>query len=488
MKILPILLLCLHCLLGSATIVNDDCNDQNVFSAVDEALRSFNNGKEDGNIFILYQITDAKIKNEDGQIHHYVEYETHEGSCEVKSGKSWQECSSAYAHKAKCSAHVLFNKDLNLRKVESQNCSSPEVIVWPTVTTVHHQCLGCPQPIDIENKELLCFVHSTIEQVNNDADHPFYYDLESIVSASRQVVFGWNYDIKFLIRQTNCSKFIFKSKNDDNCKSDNEGKSIACTAQVHVNPDGKFDHEFLECISETGVCINCPVVLDTEDPEIRTLLVQVMDEYNFNSNNSELYNVVYINTATKKAHLTCKTKINVTDKTVNVHSAPYCEKENQTFLGRIGGLSPLRLTRSIHHIRNDMLNLLEPIKSTGRLRQSRHIHNNNNDNDKGHKYEKNKKKSKKEKHKYKHQTSSSEEDNNDEVPQNPPTDIIPRCPGRVWQPKGLSLSIPTVKTLDINDLALALDGLTPSTDQDLKKNEPITPMQAAGFNDEDLLG
>lgn len=55
------------------------------------------------------------------------------------------------------------------------------------MTVVHRPCLGCPQPVDKENKELLCFVDSTIEQVNRDANYPFYFDLESIVNATRQV-------------------------------------------------------------------------------------------------------------------------------------------------------------------------------------------------------------------------------------------------------------------------------------------------------------
>ncbi|XP_056421288.1 T-kininogen 1-like [Hyla sarda] len=544
MMLLPFLLFCLYCLLGSATVIDDDCNDQNVFNAVDEALRSYNNVKEDGNLFILYRITEAKIKNEDGQANHFVEYEAHESSCKVKSGKSWQECSSANAHQVKCSAHIFFNQHLKLGIVESQNCTSPEV--WPTETAVHHQCLGCPQLIDNENKELLCFVHSTIEQLNNDANHPFYFDLDSIVNATRKVVFGWTYNINFLIRQTNCSKLNFTSKNSNECKIDNEEKSIECSAEVNVSPDDKVNYQFLQCISETGVCINCPVVINPEDPEIRALLVQVMDEFNINSNHSKLYNVAFINTATKKGfhrqlyevtftigltncsksdysilgdecdvieetdRFTCTTKINITDKRVNVHSAPYCRKELSVALLRISGLSPLRVSRNINHEHDDgnhMLRLLKPVKKIEQEKESQPLHV------KKHKHGK-KDKEEKNKHKYKHQESSEEEeeDNNDAVPQDPlqapkvsnsqdrfpntekesvldlpqpPTDVVPRCPGRVWQPKIL---IATIPTFGIDDLALALDDLSPSSDQDKEVKEPLTIKQTLDFNDEDLLG
>ncbi|KAM3930937.1 kininogen-1-like [Leptodactylus fuscus] len=257
MRLLPILLLCSYCLLGSATLIDVECNDQNVFRAVDEALRSFNNEKEDGNQFILYRITDAKIKNEEGgQINHFVQYETYEGSCKVKNGKSWQECSSTYKNPAKCSAHVLFNKDQSFNSVEYQQCTNSNDIELNPVTAVHQPCLGCPQPIDKENKELLCFVHSAIEQVNADANHSLYFDLESIVNATRQVTNGWQYHIQFLIRQTNCSKSSFTSKHSMECILDQGGESIVCNARVHVTSKGEVGEPFVECKSGTVLAQN----------------------------------------------------------------------------------------------------------------------------------------------------------------------------------------------------------------------------------------
>ncbi|XP_073531104.1 T-kininogen 1-like [Phyllobates terribilis] len=519
MWFLSILVLFFHCPLGSATVIDADCNDQNVFSAVDVALRCFNDAKEAGNQLILYRTTDAKIKpEEDGYVHYFVEYEAQEGSCEVMTGKSWQECLPTYTHQAKCSAHVLINDDLKVRRVESQNCSIPKALVWSTETAVEYPCLGCIQPIDKENKELLCFAHSTIEQVNTDANYQFYLDLESIVNATRQVVNGWKYHIQFLLRQTNCSKSNFPSRNSKECKIDKAGESFVCTARVHVTPDGNANYSFLECKSDTGVCINCPVMVDSEDPELRTLLVQVMDEYNVNSNHTELYDVSFVDSAIKKGfkgelyvvtftikatncsktdysmlgdecafinfspQLICETKIKVTDKTVNVHSDPHCRKEEFQMFGiRIGGLSPLRMSRKTNQKEND--------ERPNRQRQ--HGHNNNKGNKHG-------KKDRKNKHTFQ---DSSEENSENEVTQAPlqltipatqkpgnvATDIVPRCPGRVWYPS-LVISNPTVKTFSNHDLLLAIGDSTPSSDQERKKNEPPAPKQVLPFNDEDLLG
>ncbi|XP_044145813.1 T-kininogen 1-like isoform X2 [Bufo gargarizans] len=525
MRLLPILLLCCHCLLGSATVIDADCNDQTVFNAVDEALKSFNNEKEDGNQFILYRITDAKIKNEgDGQIHHFVEYETYESSCEVKSGKSWQECAPTYANQAKCSAHVLFNKDLKLRSVESQNCSSPKEM---PETAVHRPC---HPSIDKENKELLCFIHSTIEKINTDSNHPFYFDLESIGNATRQVINGWQYNIQFLIRQTNCSKINFTTKNAKECKIDNKGESFPCTALVWLTSDGNVYYYFVMCKkSDTGVCLNCPVVVEPEDPELLTLLAQVMDEYNFNSDHKELYKVRLVKKATKKGFhrelyevnfrikptncskpdysilgdechiqassgMDCTTQINVTDKTVSVHSGLQCGPMMLTLsLGdSYSGLSPLRFSRNIKHEENKTNSLskcINLVERTNQPRQRRHGHNNR----KEHKQDKKGMKNDKEKsgQKYPHQ-DSLEENKNEVTPAPPlhlttpaiqtpavlkvpdvsnsqetspntnktsvldfpgrPTDVVPRCPGTVWQPKSPIPSIPAAKTYSNGDL------------------------------------
>ncbi|XP_040284227.1 kininogen-1-like isoform X3 [Bufo bufo] len=489
MKLLPILLLCCHCLLGSAIVIDADCNDQTVFNAVDEALKSFNNEKEDGNQFILYRITDAKIKNQ-----------------------------------AKCSAHVLFNKDLKLRGVESQNCSSPKEMPG---TAVHYPCPGCPQSIDKENKQLLCFIHSSIEKINTDANHPFYFDLESIVNATRQANNGWQYDIQFLIRQTNCSKMYFTSKNAKECKIDNEGESFPCTALVSLTSDGNVYYYFVKCNkSDTGVCLNCPVVVEPEDPELLTLLAQVMDEYNFNSDHKELYKVSFVEPATKKGFhrelyevnfrikptncskpdytilgdechiqaspsLHCRTQINVTDKTVSVHSGLRCGPIMMALSLRYGysGLSPLRFSSNIKHKINESNSLSKSINLVERTDQARQ--RGHGDNRKEQKQDKKGIKHNKEKsgQKYPHQDSLEENNKNKVTPAPPlhltkpaiqmpavlkvpdvsnsqetspntnktsvldfpgrPTDVVPRCPGTVWQPKSL---IPTAKTYSNGDL------------------------------------
>ncbi|XP_063772424.1 kininogen-1 isoform X2 [Pseudophryne corroboree] len=536
---LLVLLLCSYIVLGSATQVpttDADCNDVNTFEAVDEALRSYNNAKGEGNQFVLHRITDAKLKDEgDGQMHYFVEHEIHEGSCGVKSGKTWQECAflASKADRGKCSAHVIVNKELKVRSVVSQNCSSTKdsFPVEPPVTAVHHQCLGCPQPIDLNNEELLHFVHSTIEKMNTEGSHPFYFDFETIVNATNQVVRGWNYNINYLIRQTNCSKTNFTSKHFAECQIDKNGESGECAVQLSITSNGQVNDLQMECRSKTGVCLNCPVPVDSQDPEILSLLVQVMDEYNSNSSHiEELYSISSVQYATKKGfyrllyeltftikptncskpnytiladecdfipdadHQSCSTEISVTEEMMKVLSAPECHQA-RNFSLRIGGFSPFR--KASKNIKNNIVKPSKSLKPLQQSRENRHGHNN--------KEQKHGKKEKKDKRKPKHDhkdVDTSEEPegtinkstqdfgNSHELPVHTIHQEVSsnsRCPGKVWQPITLIPEMPTVKTFSIDDLAFAVDDLTPLSGQDTEKNEPDLQKEISLFNDEDLL-
>ncbi|EPQ04744.1 Kininogen-1 [Myotis brandtii] len=68
-----------------------DCNDEDVFKAVDTALKKYNNGSNSGNQFVLHRITEV-INTGDRAIFYSVKYEIKEGDCPVQSGKTWQDC------------------------------------------------------------------------------------------------------------------------------------------------------------------------------------------------------------------------------------------------------------------------------------------------------------------------------------------------------------------------------------------------------------
>eukprot|EP00079_Xenopus_tropicalis_P011710 XP_002937873.2 PREDICTED: kininogen-1 isoform X1 [Xenopus tropicalis] len=372
----------LHLLRGSATqAIEADCNDHNIFNAVDEALRHHNRALTDGNKFVLYRITEAKIKIEnDSGTHNFVSYDIREGSCGVKSGKVWQNCDFKQSDEkvGKCSAHVLVNKELKSSEVIFQNCSTFKV--EPTVTAVEQGCLGCPIKLDTTNEELLPLIKVAMEKMNKVANHPFYFNLETITEATRQVVFGWNYKLFYTIRQTNCSKSIHSNVPLEECNFDANGQNGTCTTQLFINTQGEIKDINLECFSQKGFCLSCPDAVDVDDPELLDLLRQVMDEYNSNNNNTNLYNFVSVNQASKKGThektydvkfniqetncsksdysilgeecefietkeaLNCDAKVNITDTKITVASSPMCiHRVRSTPFFSYKGLSPFRM-------------------------------------------------------------------------------------------------------------------------------------------------
>ncbi|XP_041420736.1 T-kininogen 1 isoform X2 [Xenopus laevis] len=357
----------LHLLRGSASqTIEADCNDHNIFYAVDEALRHHNKELIDGNQFVLYRITEARIKTENGGTHNFVSYDIREGSCGVKSGKVWQNCDFKQSDEkvGKCSAHIVVNKELKTSEVIIQNCSTFQV--EPTVSAIKQDCLGCPINLDTRNKDLLPLIKSAIEKMNKLANYPFYFDLENIIEATLQVVAGWNYRLIYTVRQTNCSKSIHSNVPLEECDLDANGQNGTCTTQVFKNTRGEIIDINLSCFSQKGFCLSCPDAVDVDDPELLDLLRQVMDEYNSYNNNTNLYNFVSVDYASKKGvhektydvtfniketncsksdyailgeecqfietknALNCDAKVNVTDTKIIVASSPICNARART--------------------------------------------------------------------------------------------------------------------------------------------------------------
>ncbi|KAG8429760.1 hypothetical protein GDO86_019291, partial [Hymenochirus boettgeri] len=284
-------------------LIDADCNDQNIFNVVDKALRHYNNELKDGNQFVLYRITEARLKHEnDLKVHNFVEYQIHEGSCDVGSGKVWQDChfKESEPKVGRCSAHVVVYQDIKSTEVISQNCSDLEV--EPPVTAEQYACLGCFIYLKNDNEELLPLIKAANEEMNKQSNHPFYFDLQKIVTAKRQVVSGWNYELNYQLGQTNCSKTIHSNMSLDECTLDTNGQTALCKTSIFVNQHHEIKGIRLQCYTENEFCLSCPNAVHKEDPELLDLLSQVIDDYNSDStvNQTSLYKFVKVNDATKQ--------------------------------------------------------------------------------------------------------------------------------------------------------------------------------------------
>nr|KAF6378574.1 kininogen 1 [Myotis myotis] len=237
MKLLAILFLCSR-LLTSFTQEDQpqeiDCNDEDVFKAVDAALKKHNDGSKSGNQFVLYRITEV-TKTGDQEIFYSVKYEIKEGDCPVQSGKTWQDCDYKEAEQAatgECMAAI--GKTWNMEfSVATQTCHITPA-EGPVVTS-QYDCYGCLHTIRTVPPDFDPVLRHAIQHFNNHTNHSHLFDLKEVERAQRQVVSGWNYEVTYLIQQTNCSKENFKFLTQD-CKALRSGDTVECTDLAYVDP------------------------------------------------------------------------------------------------------------------------------------------------------------------------------------------------------------------------------------------------------------
>ncbi|KAG9466676.1 hypothetical protein GDO78_016289 [Eleutherodactylus coqui] len=498
MRLLHFVFLFSYCLLGSANQANADeadCDDQNVFQAADEVLRSFNGAKEDGNQFVLYRITEARKKEENGRVHIFMKFKIQESVCQVKNGIDWQRCAfkANEADCGECSAHVVVNTE-SKNEIISQNCSTTKVLE-PTVTVVHHPCLGCFHAIDTKSDTLLPILHAAIEKMNRVGNHQFHFDLENITKAEKQVVHGWNYKLEYEIRQTNCSKSLFPIWSPEKCSVDKNGQDGYCKTKVFVTPNEEIKDIHLGCHSSAGFCLSCPEQVEKNDPELLNMLKKFIEEYNSQSNHTNLYKVQSIATASKRLVLNkqqyqvgfniqetncsksklsvpreecdteplsnkqkklfCEANINVGNETVDILPGYRCN----VFVPNVGvritirGFSPLRSIPSL---------AMSQRRISSSFKNSKGKENGPN-----HKEEKHGKKQKKDKtekgggkHNGKHDHSSEESAENDR----PKPAVLPRPTQQ---------AIPPVPEIDTSVLVTASEQTNP-TNADNGYNPPLT--------------
>ncbi|NXT02342.1 KNG1 protein, partial [Jacana jacana] len=219
-----VLVLCCSFLSSRATplpLEFSDCDDPDVFKAVDAALKKYNEDRATGNQFALYKVMEAKrTAGPDTQFH--VKYRIHETTCAIEENKLWQDCDykvPAEAATGECTARVHMNSAEKTSNV-SQDCRI--FAAAPTVTLTAAPCTGCYQPISGDSSKVSEILEQAIQKFNKHSAETTLYKLVEIKEAKIQVVAGWNYIIKYEIEETNCSKDQFQDLTPE-CKPTSRG-------------------------------------------------------------------------------------------------------------------------------------------------------------------------------------------------------------------------------------------------------------------------
>ncbi|KAM5332816.1 kininogen-1-like [Glossophaga mutica] len=303
MKFIAILLLCSRLL---PSLTQDyhwekiDCNDEDVFKAVDSALKEHNSGSKSGNQFVLYRITEVN-KTDDQETFYSIKYQVKEGDCSVQSGKSWQDCDYKEAEQAatgECTA-IVWERPNNL-SVATQTCQ-----ITPArgpVVTSQYDCLGCVHPISAADPGLEPVLRHAIQYFNNRTKHSHLFALKEVKQAHRQVVAGWKYEVTHLIEQTNCSKENFLFLTPD-CKSLLNGDTGECTDHAHMDLQLRITSFSQECNLHSGKdfvrrCLGCPEEIPVDSPKLKGLLKHSITKLNAENNGTFYFKIDTVKRAT----------------------------------------------------------------------------------------------------------------------------------------------------------------------------------------------
>ncbi|XP_036059483.1 kininogen-1 isoform X2 [Onychomys torridus] len=310
MKLITVLLLCSR-LLPSLTQEEApqeiDCNDEDVFQAVDVALKKFNAGKLNGNQFVLYRVTEG-TKMVGSETFYSFKYQIKEGTCSVQSGLTWQDCHYKDAEEAatgECTA-VVGKRGTKKFSVATQSCE-----ITPgngPVMTAKYTCLGCVYPISTNSSELEPILKHAIQHFNNHTDHSHLFVLDEVKRAQRQVVSGVNFEITYSIVQTNCSKKHFRLLTPE-CKSLPNGDVGECRDNALVNIDQKIAAFSQSCDLYPGedlsqplpeICPGCPQNIPVNSPELTEALGHAIRKLNTENNHSFYFKIDSVKKATSQ--------------------------------------------------------------------------------------------------------------------------------------------------------------------------------------------
>uniref|UniRef100_A0A8C2MHM1 Cystatin kininogen-type domain-containing protein n=1 Tax=Cricetulus griseus TaxID=10029 RepID=A0A8C2MHM1_CRIGR len=310
MKLITILFLCSRLLpsLTQGEVSQEiDCNDEDVFLAVDVALKKYNAGNQSGNQFMLYRVTEG-TKMVGSETFYSFKYQIKKGNCSVQSGLTWQDCDFRDAEEAatgECTATVR-KRGTKKFSLATQTCK-----ITPgngPIVTAEYTCLGCVHPISTDNPELQPVLKHAIEHFNNNTEHSHFFALEEVKAAQRQVVAGANFEVTYSIVQTNCSKKDFLLLTPE-CKSLPNGDAGECRDSAFVDIKQKIVQFSQNCDLYPGEdleqplpedCLGCPKKIPVDSPELTEPLGHAITKLNTDNSHSFYFKIDTVKKATSQ--------------------------------------------------------------------------------------------------------------------------------------------------------------------------------------------
>nr|XP_061832318.1 kininogen-like [Nerophis lumbriciformis] len=231
------LLALLSLVLGQDTVdlqsgVHIFCDDPSVEKAVSSALQEFNERLNTGYKLALYQILTAS-KSENGSDNVYaLQFTSRRSDCVAGSPKPWTDCNYLPHERnnlLSCNATVhMTEADTDTERV---HCRLDDYILPERAP-----CLGCAMPIDENAEDLKVPLSVSIVKYNAISNSTHLFNLNNVESATRQVVAGFRFKLRFDMRKTTCAKAEHSELSDLCVHDEEEIEFINCNSTVDVAP------------------------------------------------------------------------------------------------------------------------------------------------------------------------------------------------------------------------------------------------------------
>uniref|UniRef100_A0A2K6E7Z7 Kininogen 1 n=1 Tax=Macaca nemestrina TaxID=9545 RepID=A0A2K6E7Z7_MACNE len=297
MKLIIILFLCSRLLLSltqESQSEEIDCNDKDLFKAVDAALKKYNSQNQSNNQFVLYRITEA-TKMVRSDTFYSFKYEIKEGDCPVQSGKTWQDCDykdAAEAATGECTATVGKRASMKF-SVATQTCQ-----ITPAegpVVTAQYNCLGCVHPISTQSPDLEPILRHGVQYFNNNTQHSSLFTLSEVKRAQRQDT-------------GECT---------DNAYVDTQLQIASFSQKCDIYPG----EDFVQPPSK--ICVGCPRDIPTNSPELEETLTHTITKLNAENNATFYFKIDNVKKARVQVCKLCYKSSNTI-----VYVLCYLEKKN----------------------------------------------------------------------------------------------------------------------------------------------------------------
>ncbi|KAM9358416.1 kininogen-1 [Symphorus nematophorus] len=241
-------LLCLHSsVFGQVAEVQSGvlifCDDPSVEKAVHSAVHKFNEGLTTGNKLALFQILTASKSESGSESVYSLQFTSRRSNCQAGSSKPWTDCDylPSARNPISCNATVhMTEAEADTKQVDCQ--------LSDYIAPERASCLGCPEKIDEYSEEVKSPLSAAISNYNSISNSTHLFTLHSVADATRQVVAGFRFKLRFDLTKTVCAKDEHKELNEL-CVPDEQNVAFSnCNSTVDVAPwRHEVPHVHLEC-------------------------------------------------------------------------------------------------------------------------------------------------------------------------------------------------------------------------------------------------